>query len=45
MEEVGYPVIVKPDIGVGANGAMKVESEEDLISFYEELPEETYVME
>jgi len=45
VEEVGYPVIVKPDIGVGANGAMKVESEEDLISFYEELPEETYVME
>ena len=43
--EVGYPVIVKPDIGVGANGAMKVDDEEELISFYEELPEEPYVME
>ena len=42
---VGYPVIVKPDIGVGANGAMKLNTEEDLVSFYEELPDESYVME
>ena len=42
---VGYPVIVKPEIGVGANGAMKLKTEEDLVSFYEELPEEPYVME
>ena len=45
VEQVGYPVIVKPDIGVGANGAMKVESEADLISFYDEFPDEPYVME
>ena len=25
--EVGYPVIVKPDTGVGANGAMKIKTE------------------
>ncbi len=43
--QVGYPVIVKPDIGVGANGAMKVNNEEDLISFYNDLPYEPYVME
>ena len=43
--QVGYPVIVKPDIGVGANGAMKIESEEELTAFYEELPSEPYVME
>ena len=43
--QVGYPVIVKPDIGVGANGAMKLKTEEDLISFYRELPSVPYVME
>ena len=45
VKKVGYPVIVKPDIGVGANGAMKVNNEEDLLSFYRELPSEPYVME
>ena len=45
VSETGYPVIVKPDIGVGANGAMKICSEEELISFYEDLPDEPYVME
>ena len=43
--ETGYPVIVKPDIGVGANGAMKIDNEEELISFYNDLPDEPYVME
>ena len=43
--QVGYPVIVKPDIGVGANGAMKLKTVEDLISFYRELPSVPYVME
>lgn len=42
---VGYPVIVKPDIGVGANGAMKIETEPDLAEFYGNLPPEPYVME
>lgn len=45
VELVGYPVIVKPDIGVGANGAMKVRNREDLLSFYNDLPNEPYVME
>ena len=43
--EVGYPVIVKPDIGVGANGAMKIETEDELADFYQDLPEVPYVME
>ena len=42
---VGYPVIVKPDIGVGANGAMKLRTEEELADFYENLPSVPYVME
>ena len=29
VKEVGYPVIVKPDIGVGANGTKKINGEED----------------
>ena len=32
-DQVGYPVIVKPDIGVGANGAMKLNGEEELEAF------------
>ena len=42
---VGYPVIVKPDIGVGANGAVKLNSEEELEDFYQDLPAVPYVME
>ena len=45
VEKVGYPVIVKPDIGVGANGAMKLESAEELEAFYKDLPSVPYVME
>ncbi len=44
-DQVGYPVIVKPDIGVGANGARKLNTEEELTAFYSDLPEELYVME
>ena len=43
--EVGYPLVVKPDIGVGANGAMKLNSEAELTAFYSDLPSEPYVME
>ena len=43
--KAGYPVIVKPDIGVGANGAMKIETEAELEEFYKDLPPVPYVME
>ncbi len=45
LEKVGYPVIVKPDVGVGATHTWKLESEEDLNRFYDHLPEVPYVME
>ena len=45
IEEVGYPVIVKPDVGVGATNTWKLESEEDLNRFYDHLPDVPYVME
>ncbi len=43
--EVGYPVIVKPSVGVGANGARKLHSQKELDAFYDALPDEPYVME
>ena len=45
LEEVGYPVIVKPNIGVGANNTWKLENEADLDAFYDDLPPVPYVME
>ncbi len=43
--EVGYPVIVKPDIGVGATDTWKLENDADFESFYDHLPAAPYVME
>jgi len=43
--QVSYPVIVKPDIGAGANGARKIRNEDELEAFYRDLPDEPYVME
>ena len=45
VEKVGYPVIVKPDIGVGANDTWKLEKDLDLENFYDNLPDVPYVME
>ena len=41
----GYPVIVKPDIGVGAADTWKLESDEDLEWFFANKPDIPYVME
>ena len=41
----GYPVIVKPDIGVGANDTWKLNNDEQLNKFYDNLPNVPYVME
>lgn len=43
--QVGYPVIVKPDTGVGATDTYKLENDADLACFFEEKPEAPYVME
>ena len=45
IDEVGYPVIVKPDVGVGATHTWKLENEADLDAFYDNLPAAPYVME
>ena len=46
IDEIGgYPVIVKPDIGVGANDTWKLNNDEQFNAFYDHLPAVPYVME
>ncbi len=45
IELTDYPVIVKPDVGVGATNTWKLKNEDDLRNFYEHKPELPYVME
>ena len=46
IEEVGYPVVVKPDNGVGASDTHALRKEEDLVRFLEQKnPNVPYIME
>ena len=45
IKKVGYPVIVKPEYGVGAVATYRLESDADLESFFADKPEDSYVME
>jgi len=46
IEKVGYPVIAKPDNGVGAASTYKIKCEEDLLYFINDKAEGvTYIME
>ncbi|MCQ2965583.1 MAG: carbamoylphosphate synthase large subunit [Alphaproteobacteria bacterium] len=45
VAEVGYPVFVKPDIGVGAYASYKINNEEEFNAFYDNYPSVPYVME
>ena len=45
IEEVGYPVIVKPDNGVGAAATYKLKNAEDVVNFYNNIPPVQYIME
>lgn len=42
---VGYPLVVKPDIGVGASATYKLNNEEDVRKFFEHVPDTAYIME
>lgn len=42
---VGYPIVAKPDNGVGAIATYKIENEDDLRAFYAERPAADYLME
>ena len=43
--EVKYPIIVKPDSGVGANDTWKVKNDEELQAFFEKHISAPYIME
>lgn len=45
IDKVDYPICAKPNIGVGASGTYKITKEEELISFFENKPEEDYIFE
>jgi len=45
VKKVGYPLIVKPDVGVGASETYKLDNEEQLLDFYDHLPSVQYIME
>ena len=45
IAEVGYPVIVKPDNGVGAVSTYKISDEADLAEFFRIKDGNTYIME
>ena len=45
-QDAGYPLFAKPDVGVGANGAFKLNSQNDLWFFYQTTPQANqYVIE
>lgn len=45
IEEVGYPVVAKPDIGVGANKTYKIHTNLELEEFFSQKPAVDYVIE
>lgn len=45
VEEVGYPVVAKPDAGVGAAATYKIHSDEELESFFAQKADVDYIME
>ena len=45
LAEVGYPVIVKPDTGVGATDTYRIDSHDELCHFYASKAQVPYVME
>ena len=45
-KEVGYPVVAKPDNGVGASHTFKITSDEEMKTFFKEKwPDTVYIME
>lgn len=45
ISQVGYPVIVKPDTGVGASNTCRINNEEDLAKFFAYRSHCPYIME
>jgi hypothetical protein len=45
IEEVGYPIIAKPDVGVGAARTFRIEDDGDLDAFLGDRPPIDYILE
>jgi hypothetical protein len=45
VDEVGYPIVAKPDIGVGAAGTYRIDNDEQLGSFFATRPPIDYIAE
>ena len=46
IKKVGYPVVVKPDNGVGAAATYKLTCDDELVAFFDSYPKEVpYIME
>ena len=45
IRETGYPVIAKPDDGVGAIATYRLDDNQDLAEFFESRPDTDYIME
>lgn len=45
VRKVGYPIVAKPDVGVGANDTYRISNEEHLRAFFKRLPLEPYLLE
>lgn len=45
IKEVGFPVVAKPDIGVGAGATYKIKNEDDIKAYLQEKPGMDYIVE
>ena len=45
VDEIGYPVVVKPDAGVGALGTYRLDDDQALERFFQNKPPTDYIME
>jgi biotin carboxylase len=45
VREVGYPLVAKPDIGVGAARTYKINNQDELQKFFEQKPPIDYILE
>jgi len=45
VDEIGFPLVAKPDIGVGANKTYKIHSQAELDTFLKNKPLEDYILE
>ena len=45
IKEVNYPVVAKPDKGVGASNTYKIKNEKELENFFKNKTDENYIME